>query len=216
MADDPFAPIRAAFLATLPEPDRGSAPPGVSAVLLALFDTAEGPALLYTRRSGALRSHPGEISFPGGRVDPGDASPLAAALREAHEEVGLEARDVDVLGHLTDYLTYRDVLVCAYVVAARRGVAPPAAPRSLEEVDEVFTVPLAALIDPRAHESLRMDGMPPGACVHYFHVGGRTVWGITGELTARFLAHVHGWAPSAPPRVVTSREAFLLKARGGA
>lgn len=208
MADDPFAPIRRAFLATLPEPDRVGAPPGVSAVLLALFDAPEGPSLLFTRRSSTLRSHPGEISFPGGRVDPEDATPLAAALREAHEEVGLEAEDVDVLGHLTDYLTYREVLVCAYVAAARRGVPPPTEPASFDEVDEVFTLPVPALLDPRAHESRRMDGMPADMRVHYFHVGGRTVWGITGELTARFLARVHGWAPPAPARVVGSPAAF--------
>lgn len=198
--------IRRAFFSTLPEPDRGGAPPGVSAVLLPVFATREGPALLYTRRTESLRSHPGEISFPGGRVDPSDPTPLAAALRETEEEVGIAPRDVEVLGHLTDYLTYRNVLVCAYVGVV--GRVPPTEPRSRDEVDEVFTVPVTTLLDASTYEARRIDGMAPDARVHYWRVGGRVIWGITGELTARFLQHVHGWAPPPDVRTVTSPEEF--------
>ncbi len=198
--------IREAFGASGPEPAQRWAPQGVSAVLLALYETRGEPELLYTQRAASMRSHPGEISFPGGRVEPGDATPMHAALREAEEEVGLAPRDVRMLGHLTDYLTHRDVLVCAYVgeVAGQ----PPSAPRSADEVAQVFTVPIAALLDPGAYEARAIRGMGRGGRVHYWHVGGRIVWGITGELTARFLARVYGWSPPSAPRVITDLSQF--------
>lgn len=194
--------VRRAFLhAGAAEPDRAGAPPGVSAVLLPLRESAEGACeLLFTRRARTLRSHAGEMSFPGGRVDPTDAHPLAAALREAEEEIGLAPRDVSVLGHLTDFLTYRDVLVCAYV-----GVVSPDAPepvaRSREEVEEVIPVPVAHLLDEARYEARAIAGMGEGRRVHYWHLPRCTVWGITGELTARFLERA--WAWRAPERVRT-------------
>lgn len=204
--------IRGAFALQRPEPRVRSAPAGVSAVLLALFDLDEGPSLLYTQRTDTLRSHPGEISFPGGRMDPTDASPREAALREAHEEVGLEPSDVELLGHLTDFLTHRDVLVCAYVGHVARR-APPREPRSVAEVADVFTVPVAKLLDPASYEARAVEGMGPRGRVHYWHVGGRTVWGITGEITARFLERVYGWAPPSAPRVITDLAQFRPGAR---
>ncbi|MFA5861697.1 MAG: CoA pyrophosphatase, partial [Candidatus Thermoplasmatota archaeon] len=127
-----------------PEPQRDGRPAGISAVLLPLYETADGPALLYTKRSTALRSHPGEISFPGGRVDPDDADPRAAAVREAREEVGLDPALMTRVSHLVDYLTFRNTVVCAYV--ARVDGAPPTGPASLEEVEELLLVPLETLL----------------------------------------------------------------------
>jgi 8-oxo-dGTP pyrophosphatase MutT (NUDIX family) len=201
-----LARLRAAFAAQVPEPSRDGAPPGVSAVLLPVFDNGAGPELLYTRRSDALRRHPGEVSFPGGRLDPGDASPLAAALREAEEEVGIRAGQVETWGHLTDFVTHHGTLSCAYV--ARIDGEPPAEPASRDEVSDVFTVPLGTLLDPRVYEGRRVDGMPPGRAVHYWHTRPHTVWGITGELTARFLAHATGWRPPQPPRTITDLSEF--------
>lgn len=184
-----------------PEPDRGAAPLGISAVMLAVYDLPEvGPSLLYTQRATTLRRHPGEVSFPGGRVDPEDLDPLAAALREAHEEVGVAPQDVDVLGHLTDYLTFHDVLVCAYVGAPKGP--PPALPASFDEVAGVFTVPVRDLLSPERYEARRMPVMPRERQVHYWHVEPQTIWGVTGELTARFLQHVYGWRPPRPARLI--------------
>jgi 8-oxo-dGTP pyrophosphatase MutT (NUDIX family) len=214
--------IRQAFAQPRAEPAQRSAPQGVSAVLLALYESAGEPELLYTQRAASLRSHPGEISFPGGRVEPDDASPMHAALREAEEEVGIPPGDVQVLGWLTDFLTHRDVLVCAYVgeivgpeavdpatqTLTRPGRRPPTAPRSEAEVAHVFTVPIADLLDPARYEGRAIEGMGRRGRVHYWRVGGRVMWGITGELTARFLERVYGWAPPAPARVITDLADF--------
>lgn len=201
-----LARLRAAFAHGQVEPRREHAPPGVSAVLVTLFDGAAGPELLYTRRSDALRRHPGEVSFPGGRIDPDDASPLAAALREAEEEVGLGAGRVECWGHLTDFVTHHGTLICAYV--ARGHGAPPQAPASPEEVADVFTLPLRTLLDPTVYEGRRVDGMPTGRAVHYWHVKPHVVWGITGELTARFLARACAWSPPRPPRTIEDLSEF--------
>ena len=135
---------------------------------------------------------------------------MDAALREAEEEVGLSPRDVDVLGHLTDFMTYREQLVCAYVGVLRAGASVPTAPRSLEEVDEVFHVPVARLLDASRYEARTMDGLPgPGRRVHYWHVANHVVWGITGELTARYLARAHAWSPPARARRVASPDELL-------
>src|SRR5438067_3756478 len=188
-----------------PEPARGGAlPPDLAAVLLALFDTPEGPSLLYTRRTDTMRSHAGQISFPGGRVEPGE-SPRDAALREAEEEVGL--RGVADVRHLTDYLTFRGTTIVAYV--GRATGAPPSRPASRDEVAEVFTVPVARLLDPAAYEARSMAGMTtPERRVHYWHVAPRIIWGITGELTARFLARAFAWEPPSHVREVARVEEF--------
>lgn len=207
--DGGLGAIRAAFSGKRgPEPDRSLAPVGISAVLIAAFEEADGSAsLLYTQRSPFLRRHPGEVSFPGGRVDPTDLDPLAAALREADEEVGLAPSEVEVVGHLTDYLTFHDVLVCAYVGVVA-GRAPPREPRSREEVARVFTVPVSRLLDGSCYECRRLPDMPAGRVVHYWHVEPQTMWGVTGELTARFLRRVYDWRPPREARVVREPSEF--------
>lgn len=184
-----------------PDPPRDGRPPGLASVLIGLFEGgAEGPEVLFIRRAEGLRTHPGEISFPGGRVDPGDEGPMDAALREAWEEVGIEPARVERVGHLVDYLTYRGSVVCSYVGRVRGE--PPSVPASLDEVSEVFTVPLDRLLDPAAYEARRLDGMAPDRRVHYWHLPPRIMWGITGELTAQFLHRACGWTPPSPARTV--------------
>jgi 8-oxo-dGTP pyrophosphatase MutT (NUDIX family) len=190
-----------------PEPERvGELPADLAAVLLALYETPDGPALLYTRRTDTMRSHAGQISFPGGRVERGE-SPRDAALRESAEEVGLH--DVTDARHLTDYLTFRGTTIIAYV--ARAHGAPPTVPASRDEVAEVFLVPVDALLDPSTYEARAIEGMrlvAPERRVHYWRIGGRIVWGITGELTARFLTRAFGWQPPADVREIERVEDF--------
>jgi 8-oxo-dGTP pyrophosphatase MutT (NUDIX family) len=108
--------------------------------------------VLLTRRTDHLHDHAGQVSFPGGRADPEDVDVTATALREAHEEVGLPASAVQVLGTLPVYTT-----VTSYVVTPVVGLVDPAAPLKVEpfEVDEAFEVPLAFLMDPAHHRRHR-------------------------------------------------------------
>jgi 8-oxo-dGTP pyrophosphatase MutT (NUDIX family) len=120
--------------------------PTAAAVLVPLVNRPQGLQVLLTQRSAELPDHPGQISFPGGRVEPDDASLAAAALREATEEVGLPAPQVTVLGHLSAYETVTGFRVTPVV----GWVEPPLALKpDPVEVAAVFEVPLAFLLDPQ-------------------------------------------------------------------
>lgn len=195
-----------AFAPPLPrEPERAPSA-GMSAVLIPVFDGgAQGPLLLFTRRAATLRRHAGELAFPGGRIDATDAHPLAAALREAEEEVGLSPAEVNVLGHLTDFVTHYGVLISAYV-----GIAsgePPVEARSKEEVEEILAVPVEWLLDASLYESRAHVEMPDRR-VHYWRLPDAVLWGITGELTARFLHRTWGWEPPGEPRLIDDLSDF--------
>ncbi|HUR68592.1 MAG TPA: CoA pyrophosphatase, partial [Candidatus Thermoplasmatota archaeon] len=200
------ADIQRALAASEPEPSRAERLPGSSAVLIAIYrGVGDAPVLLYTRRASTMRRHAGELSFPGGRIDASDEHPLAAALREAEEEVGLAARDVRVLGHLTDMTTHYGVLVSAYVGLV--DGPPPEEPRSREEVDEVIPVPVEWLFDDWRYEARAHVEMPDRR-VHYWQLPGATLWGITGELTARLLSRAWGWEPPARVRLIDDVSEF--------
>jgi 8-oxo-dGTP pyrophosphatase MutT (NUDIX family) len=119
--------------------------PKPAAVLVPLVNRPDGLQVLLTQRSADLPDHPGQISFPGGRLEPDDASLAAAALREAAEEIGLPPQQVSVLGHLAEYETvtgYRVTPVVGWVEPPFELVPDPV------EVADVFEVPLAFLLDP--------------------------------------------------------------------
>jgi 8-oxo-dGTP pyrophosphatase MutT (NUDIX family) len=131
----------------------------VPAAVLVPVVLDEQPTVLLTKRNSRLTKHAGQISFPGGRIDPEDAGPEAAALREAHEEIGLEPASVEVLGRLTDHVTGT-----GYRITPVLAVLPPALTYRLsqQEVDEVFELPMRTVMDPDAPRRQRQ------------HVGG--VW----------------------------------------
>jgi len=114
-----------------------------------LVGVTAGPAagVLLTRRTAHLRNHSGQVSFPGGRIDPGDASPEAAALREAQEEIGLDPDHVELLGRLPDHHTSSGFIITPVLGILSPGFTTLA---SAEEVDAIFTLPLAVLLDPEA------------------------------------------------------------------
>lgn len=115
-----------------------------AAVLVPIMMEAE-PRILLTRRADHLRSHGGQVSFPGGRIDPGDTGPEAAALREAWEEVALDPKAVEIIGRLPQHETGTGFLVTPVVGLVTPGVVlRPAA----DEVAEIFSLPLALLLDP--------------------------------------------------------------------
>jgi 8-oxo-dGTP pyrophosphatase MutT (NUDIX family) len=154
-------------------------------VLVALWDGPSGAEVLLTRRSQVLRSHRGEVSFPGGRVDPGE-TPLQAALREAHEEVALEQSEVQVIGELDHLSTVVSRNEIVPVVGALAG--PPLVRPATAEVDRVFAVPLAELLLPGIYREERWGHPPLDRSVWFFELDDETVWGATARMLVQLLA----------------------------
>jgi 8-oxo-dGTP pyrophosphatase MutT (NUDIX family) len=150
-----------------------------ASVLVPVMRRAAGLTILLTLRSDSLRSHGGQISFPGGRREPADASAAAAALREAHEEVGIPESAVDVIGYLDDYPTVTRYLVTPVVglVEDVREVHPCA-----REVAEIFEVPLEFLLDPANFEKKSL--LARGMKVPFYEVnhGKWRIWGATAGM----------------------------------
>ena len=150
-----------------------------AAVLVPIVNRPGGLTLLLTERSTGLPDHPGQISFPGGRVEPQDASLAHAALREATEEVGLPAERVAILGELAPYET-----VTGYRVTPVVGWVEPPFELKLDplEVADVFEVPLSFLLDPLNHQRhFRMFGDIRGDFWAIPH-GDRFIWGATAAM----------------------------------
>jgi len=126
--------------------------PLVSAAVLVPIIHGERPGILLTKRSSRLKSHAGQVAFPGGRIEPSDASVEAAALREAHEEIGLHAGHVEVAGRLPDYVTGTGFLIAPVLALLPDGLELTP---SEAEVEAIFTLPLAVLLDPNAPERRR-------------------------------------------------------------
>ncbi len=145
-------------------PWRPSGTPRPAAVLVPIVAHAHGPTILLTQRSAHLRGHAGQVAFPGGGCDPQDRDPTDTALREAHEEVGLERQRVEILTLLPPYLTGSGYLVTPVV-----GLVTPGFALHLDrfEVAEAFEVPLAFLMDPRHHE--RRSIVLPGSIERQFY-----------------------------------------------
>lgn len=154
-----------------------------AAVLIALVARADGHTVLYTQRSEDLRSHSGQVAFPGGKIDEGDADAAEAAFREAEEEVGLRPSDARVIGFLPNYLTGSNYRITP-VVAEVHPTAPFRA--NPDEVAGLFEVPLSHLVDP-AHYS-RMTFKRGGVSRETWRIdhAGNTIWGITANLTRMF------------------------------
>lgn len=154
------------------------APPVPAAVLIAVTDRAE-PGVILTRRTESLRRHPGQVAFPGGRIDPGDSDAVAAALREAEEEVALPPAAVEVVGTAERYRTGTGFDIVPVV-----GVIPPDLPlRPHEaEVASVFEVPLAFLLDPANHRPA--SAMWRGRVRHFHEIDwdGQRIWGATAAI----------------------------------
>lgn len=153
-------------------------PPAPAAVLVA-FVTGSRPGVLLTKRNEKLRRHAGQVSFPGGRIEPEDADAAAAALREAREEVALDPTRVEVLGSLGDFLTGTGFRITPIV-----GLIPPGLALVPEpvEVEAVFEFPLDVLLDPRAprRERQERNGLTRDVWVwpHPEHY----IWGATAAI----------------------------------
>lgn len=180
-------------LAAVPETDRPSLPsfPNArhSAVLVTLTEGSAGPEVLLTRRSWEMRSHRGEMSFPGGRTDPGE-TPVQTALREAHEEVGLEPSDVTIHGELEHLNT---VVSRSYIVPKVATVARPLALEAQTmEVERVMWVPLAEFTRPDTYRSEVWGIGPTDRTLHFFELDDETVWGATARMLVDLLTRALG------------------------
>lgn len=150
-----------------------------AAVLVGFVDRGQGPHVVLTKRSSKLKHHPGQIAFPGGKVDDGDADLTAAALREAWEEVGLAPEQVEVLGHLPPHETVTSFNVTPVLGRIRPDFSARPEPG---EVEEVFEVPLAHLMDPANYviQSRRWRGQQ-----RFYHTvpwGPYYIWGATARM----------------------------------
>jgi 8-oxo-dGTP pyrophosphatase MutT (NUDIX family) len=157
------------------------ATPIPAAVLVPLVERPEGLTVLLTQRATQLRQHAGQISFPGGRIEPDDADPKAAALREAHEEIGLDSHFVTVVGYLSDHVLLSGFRVTPVVAFVRPGFELLL---DAEEVQDTFEVPLSFVFDPANHRVRRRRFGLGDTEIELCDIpyGDRNIWGATAGM----------------------------------
>lgn len=160
-----------------------------AAAVLVPVVLGEDPAVLLTKRTSHLTRHAGQISFPGGRIDPEDSGPEAAALREAHEEIGLDGGAVEVLGRLSDHVTGTGYRITPVLATLRPALTYQLSPH---EVDAIFELPMRVVLDPDAPRRQRQ------------HVGGvwreywvwphpeHYIWGATAAILVQLARRLRG------------------------
>jgi 8-oxo-dGTP pyrophosphatase MutT (NUDIX family) len=158
--------------------------PKLSAVLVALFDGEHGAEVVLTRRAEHLRDHRGEVSFPGGRADPGE-TPTQTALREAHEEVLLDPATVTVIGELDHHAT----MVSRSLIVPIVGHLPARPPlqAATSEVDRILTVPLVELLRSETYREERWGDQFGPRSIYFFELDDETVWGATARILVQLL-----------------------------
>ncbi len=154
-----------------------------AAVLMALTREAQ-PRLLLTRRSQRLSAHAGEVAFPGGKCDPGDASVVATALRESAEEVGLAADKIDILGQFGDFVSRAGLRVRAVVgsIPAEVRLAP-----NPDEIESIFYVPLAFFLDQPPRQDHRVHFMGHDYLMPCYRYQDYVIWGLTAYMLVELL-----------------------------
>lgn len=166
---------------------RAAAAVTIAAVLVPIIAHPEGLTVLFTRRTVHLKAHSGQVSFPGGRAEPDDPTPEDTALREAEEEIGLARARVEVLGRCSEYLTRTGFRVTPVIGVIR---PPLELVPDAREVDEVFEVPLAYLLDPANHR--RATREINGRMVGYYEIEheGRVIWGATAGMLVNLYRRI--------------------------
>ncbi len=159
-----------------------------ASVLVPVVDRA-APTVLLTSRTAELASHAGQVAFPGGKIDPGDESPVAAALREAKEEVGLPPLLVEPIGYLDLYLTFSGFRILPTVARVKPEFTLELNPR---EVVDAFEVPLEFLMNPDHHQRKTRDWNGIGREYYAMPFGERYIWGITAGILRNLYERVYG------------------------
>jgi len=159
-----------------------------AAVLVGVVDRGAQASVLLTKRTEAMRSHSGQIAFPGGRIDRDDLSPQAAALRETAEEVGIASESIELVGRLPDYVTGS-----GYRIVPVLGIIRPDYLLTInaDEVDDAFEVPLAFLMASENHrrERAEWNGLPTR--VYAISFGDRTIWGVTAGIIRNLWEQIY-------------------------
>jgi 8-oxo-dGTP pyrophosphatase MutT (NUDIX family) len=175
------------------------AAPTENAVLIALFEEHGEAHVILERRSNTLRRHRGEVSFPGGRLDPGESA-IDAALREAHEEVGLDPSGVEVVGWLKPLRTYSGISVIRPYVGIL--TSRPTLTVSPAEVAYAFDVSIAELLADGVFRTEQWrrdaDGEAAYVTIYVFEAGGETIWGATARILAELCSLVTSATAPAP------------------
>jgi len=160
-----------------------------SAVLLTVLRGRDEDQLLFTRRTTTVEHHKGQISFPGGRLDEGETL-QECALRETNEEVGIDPRDIRLVGRLDDTWT-----PTRYVMTPFVGLAPYPYSFTVNpgEIDEILVFPLRRLMHPDCYEENEMSYLGRTAMVPFFHLGETIIWGATARILKQFLRLAFDW-----------------------
>jgi 8-oxo-dGTP pyrophosphatase MutT (NUDIX family) len=153
-------------------------------VLVALTDNPLNPQIILTRRASRLSSHAGEVAFPGGKRDPEDKSILATALRESHEEIGLNPSSVRVIGPLSQVISKHGYLVSPFL-----GIIPAQAPLSPNphELESLFKIPLHYLLDKRQLQLERLIDEDGERHAPRYDYQGYVIWGLTAYILVEML-----------------------------
>lgn len=164
----------------------GQVPAVPAAVLIAAVDRPE-PGLILTRRADGLRTHAGQVAFPGGRIDLVDAGPTAAAIREADEELALPPAQVEPVAELDRFLTITDFAVTPVLAVVPPDL--PLVPRAAE-VAEWFELPLRAALDPANRSERMLPVRGASRRVFEIRVGARVIWGATAAMLVNLHARL--------------------------
>jgi 8-oxo-dGTP pyrophosphatase MutT (NUDIX family) len=178
-------------------------------VLVPIFETDGEARVILTKRPETMPSHQGEIAFPGGKLEPNtDADLRAAALREAHEEIGIAPDTVEIVGELDHLVT----VSARFALAPFVGLiaVPPVIVPHPREVAAVFDVTIADLLAAETFREERWDvpaemlvGVGPDRAIHFFELPGETVWGATARILTGFLSHLTSYLSNARDRGAT-------------
>jgi len=158
-----------------------------AAVLVPIVLRSPEMTVIFTQRTTHLKAHSGQVSFPGGRAEPHDPTPEHTALREAQEEIGLPLERVELLARLPEYLTRTGFRVTPVVGLLEPPFDLRPDPR---EVEDVFEVPLAFLLDPRNHERRTREFQGRTVGYYVMEFGGRTIWGATAGMLVNLYRHL--------------------------